>query len=259
MNVTILNPQTVRDLYKNHGQFACVCYDTPEKYAERVGKSCSASGHYSGSRCEYIKFKVTDIDRGTAEQCLRHEIGVYVPYEYQDSYSFTELSDMIIDISPDQIVKNMASFRYIDKDGFKWETPRSILNNPAALVKYNSLMKHINTERKGIKKLLEESGIDPKKATEDANMVLPRATKSEFVIGFTPEAFIRMCHKRLCVRAQEYIHALTKQMVEAVKEINPRFAEECVPQCEHLLWCPEKGRSCRRYPSREELKEKMKS
>ena len=259
MKVTILNPQTVRDLYKNHGQFACVCYDTPEKYAERVGKGCVKSGHLSGSRCEYIKFRVEDIDRGTAEQFLRHEIGVSVPYEYQDNYSFTELADMITDLSPDQVIKNMASFRYIDKGGFVWETPTSIRNNLAALVKYEALMKHINRERKGIKDLLEQGGIELKKATEDANMVLPRATKSEFVIGFSPEAFIRLCHKRLCVRAQEYIRQCTMMMVEAVREVNYDFAKECIPQCEHLLWCPEKGRSCGRYPSREELKERMKS
>lgn len=258
MKVTLINPATVRDLYKNHGTFACKCYATPEKYAERVGKSCVKSGHLSGSRCEYIKFCVEDIDRGTAEQFLRHEVGVSVPYEYQDNYSFAELSDMIADLSPDQVVKNMASFRYIDKDGFFWETPATIRKHPAALVKYNALMKHINSERAALKSLLEECGVESKKATEDANMVLPRATKSEFVIGFTPEAFIRLCHKRLCVRAQEFIRECTRMMVEAVKEINPDFAKECMPQCEHLLWCPEKGRSCGRYPSKEEARNLLK-
>lgn len=68
MQVEILNPDVVRDLYKNHGVFACVCYNTPEKYAERVGQSCQDNGHFSGSRCEYIKFRIKDIDRGTAEQ-----------------------------------------------------------------------------------------------------------------------------------------------------------------------------------------------
>lgn len=253
MEVTILNPEVVRDLYKNHGRFACVCYATNEKYAPRVGKDCTHSGHMSGSRCEYIKFKISEIDRGTAEQFLRHEIGVSVPYAYQNNYAFTEIADMIADISPDQVVKNMASFRYIDKDGFAWETPAGIRKNPAALIKYNALMQHINRERRSIKALLEEGGESPSKATEDVNMVLPRATKSDFVIGFTPEAFIRLCHKRLCVRAQEFIGKCTRLMVEKVREINPDFASECVPQCEHMLWCPERGRSCGRYPTRDEL------
>ena len=87
MNVTLLNPDVLKNLYKNHGEFACECYDTPKKYAERVGKSCEESGHMSGSRCEYIKFEIEG-DRGTLEQTMRSEIGVrYNPeekYYYMD-------------------------------------------------------------------------------------------------------------------------------------------------------------------------------
>ena len=57
MKVELINPEVVANLYKNHGVFACTCYDTPEQYAEKVGKSCVADGHMSGSRCEYIKFR----------------------------------------------------------------------------------------------------------------------------------------------------------------------------------------------------------
>lgn len=251
MKVEILNPEVLRDLYKNHGQFACVCYDTPEKYAERVGKDCQKSGHFSGSRCEYIKFRISDLDRGTAEQCLRHEIGVYVPFEYQDNYSFADYADLVADISPDQIVKNMASFRYIDKDGFKWETPESIRESPEAKERYDNLMKHINSERRAIKSLLEDDGVSPKKATEDVNMVLPRATKSEFVIGMTPEALIRWCQQRLCTRTQEFIRRLAYLIVSEIRPINPKFADECVPKCQHLLWCPEGKHSCGRFPTKE--------
>ena len=92
MKVEIINPEELKNLYRNHGVFACTCYDTPEKYAERVGKSCEKSGHMSGSRCEYIKFRITDVDRGTAEQCMRHEIGVSFPFEDMDNYTFDEYS-----------------------------------------------------------------------------------------------------------------------------------------------------------------------
>ena len=68
MNVEILNPEILQDLYKNHGIFACTCYDTPDKYAEKVGKSCQDSGHYSGSRTEYIKFKISGTDRGCYDE-----------------------------------------------------------------------------------------------------------------------------------------------------------------------------------------------
>ena len=66
MKVEIINPEVLTDLYKNHGVFACTCYNTPEKYADKVGKACQQDGHMSGSRCEYIKFRITGLDRGTA-------------------------------------------------------------------------------------------------------------------------------------------------------------------------------------------------
>ena len=156
--------------------------------------------------------------------------------------------------SPDQIVKNMASFRYIDKDNFKWAIPDDVLLFEPILERWNSLMLHINNERYAIKEMLEAEGIPPKRATEDVNLCLPRATLSEFVIGFTPEALINFMFKRLCNRAQEYIHELAQKMVLAIWQINPRFAGELKPHCEHLLWCPEKKHSCGRYPTKNELR-----
>ena len=97
MKVTILNPEVLENLYKNNGEFACTCYDTPKKYAEKVGKSCSESGHMSGSRCEYIKFEIEG-DRGTLEQMMRHEIGVR--YDEIDKYSYSDRIEMIIDVNP---------------------------------------------------------------------------------------------------------------------------------------------------------------
>lgn len=253
MEVKILNPEVVTNLYRNHGVFACTCYNTPEKFAEKVGKSCEHDGHMSGSRCEYIKFKISGVDRGTAEQCLRHEIGTSIPFEMQDNYTFSEYSELVKDVNPDQIVKNMASFRYIDKDGFKWSTPKTIENCPAAKALFDEFMGLTNDYRRRIKEALENFGIKPKRATQDANFVLPRATETEFVIGFTPEALIHFEHKRLCSRAQEFIRELAVKMKHEVDQYNHDFAEELVPQCQHLLWCPEKKDGCGAYPTKEEL------
>lgn len=253
MEVKILNSDTLKNLYKNHGEFACVCYDTDKKYAEKVGKSCNESGHMSGSRCEYIKFEISGVDRGTAEQCLRHEIGVKVPMEYQDNYYFEDITD----INPSNIVKNMASFRYIDKDGFEYTTPKNIENCEEAKEIYVDIMKKINVARKNIKYYLEKNGIPSKKANEDANFVLPRATNTSFVIGFTPEALIQFMHKRLCTRAQDEIRNLAIEMKKCVAEINPSFSKELVPQCQYLLWCPENDKSCCAYPTKKELQDKL--
>lgn len=255
MNVEIINPEVLTNLYHNHGLFACTCYNTDEKYADKVGKSCEEDSHMSGSRCEYIKFKITGLDRGTAEQCLRHEIGTSVPFEEQDNYSFAEYSELVTDVSPDQIVKNMASFRYIDKEGFQYEIPATIQNSTKASVVYRDLMDTINECRTIIKDALIEDGVPEKRAVQDANFVLPRATTTDFVIGFTPEALIHFCHKRLCSRAQEFIRELAGKMKREVAKYNAEFATELVPHCQHLLWCPEKKNSCHAYPTRGELTE----
>ena len=105
MRVELINVEAVKDLYKNHGLFACCCYATPDRYAEKVGESCQKSGHTSGSRCEYIKFRIYDVDRGTAEQIMRHEVGVKVPIEEQDNYYFGD----VVDINPSNIVKKICS------------------------------------------------------------------------------------------------------------------------------------------------------
>ena len=200
MNVKILNPEILENLYKNHGEFACECYATPKKYAEKVGKSCEESGHMSGSRCEYIKFEI-EADRGTLEQMMRSEIGTR--YDNQDKYTYMDMIEAIPRVSPDEVVKNMQSFRYVDKNDFTYVTPRNIYKNPQALALYQNCMSNIETTRKAIKQLLIEDGVNVHKAVEDANFVLPRATNSKLTIGFTPEALIRFEQKRLCVRAQD--------------------------------------------------------
>lgn len=259
MNVEILNPEVLTNLYHNHGLFACTCYNTPDKFADKVGKSCEDEGHMSGSRCEYIKFKITGLDRGTSEQCLRHEIGTAVPFEEQDNYSFSEYSELVTDVSPDQIVKNMASFRYIDKEGFSYEIPATIVKCTKAEEKYRDLMEIINDYRTLIKDALVEDGVPEKRAVQDANFVLPRATTTEFVIGFTPEALIHFCHKRLCTRAQEFIRELAVKIKQEVSKYNAEFASELVPHCQHLLWCPEKKHGCGAYPTRDEVQNILKA
>ena len=126
MNVKIINPEVLQNLYKNHGEFACECYATPKKFAEKVGKSCEADGHMSGSRCEYIKFEI-EADRGTLEQMMRSEIGVR--YDNQDKYYYMDLIEAIPRVSPDEIVKNMQSFRYVDKNDFTYVVPHNIEKN----------------------------------------------------------------------------------------------------------------------------------
>lgn len=251
MNVTLLNPEVLGNLYKNHGEFACECYDTPKRYAERVGKSCKESGHMSGSRCEYIKFEIEG-DRGTLEQMMRSEIGVR--YNPEEKYFYMDMIETIPRVSPDEIVKNMQSFRYVDKNNFTYVTPKNIQKNDKARALYQNLMSNIDTTRRLIREELIKDGVNVHKAVEDANFVLPRATNTKLTIGFTPEALITFMHKRLCSRAQDEIHEIAVAMKKAIAEVNSEFAKELMPHCQYLLWCPESEKSCGAYPTREELK-----
>ena len=255
MEVTMINKEQMLKLYENHGMFACTCYNTPDKFAERVGKSCAKSHHMSGSRCEYFKFRI-EADRGTLEQIMRHEIGV--SYDEIDKYAYSDRIEMIVDVNPDNIVKNMQSFRYVDKNDFTYVIPKNIRGNRRAFTIYEDTMTGIENARKEIRDILIEGGVEPKKAVEDANFILPRATNLVLTIGFTPEALIHFMHKRLCVRAQDEIRDVAVAMKKEVNSVLPEFAKELTPHCAHLLWCPE-GNSCNAYPSKEKLKEQLKT
>ena len=210
----------------------------------------------SGSRCEYIKFEI-EADRGTLEQMMRSEIGTR--YDNQDKYTYMDMIEAIPRVSPDEVVKNMQSFRYVDKNDFTYVIPHNIEKNEKALALYQNCMSNIDTTRKAIRDILiQEDNIDPHKAVEDANFVLPRATNTKLTIGFTPEALIRFMWKRLCVRAQDEIREVAIAMKKAVAEINAEFAKELVPHCTYLLWCPEgEKHSCGAYPTRKQLKEAL--
>lgn len=256
MKVEIINKEELVDLYENHGLFACTCYNTPDKFAKKVGKSCNEDGHMSGSRTEYIKFRLYDIDRGTAEQIMRHEIGT--DYDW-NTYSYEDRIEVMVDVNPNNIVKNMQSFRYVDKDMFSYTTPKNIEKYADAKSIYDETMKCIQNARNAIKEILVGNGVDEKKAVEDSNFVLPRATELTLTIGFTPEALIHFMHKRLCTRAQDEVRAVAIEMKKAVAEILPEYARQLVPHCQHLLWCPEsKKMTCGAYPRKEELKEDIK-
>lgn len=245
MFVSILNKEELKNLYSTWGKFACTCYNTPEKYAEKVGKSCQSTGHYSGSRTTYIIFKISGIDRGTAEQLLRSEIGVrdYTQYE-----SHTK-------ISSDEVIKNMRSFRYVDMHDFDYITPDIIAKNENAKYIYDDAIDYLKC---AMEEIMGALGDNSKQSLEATQFLLPRATTTELVIGFTIEALMTYMHKRLCVRTQPEHIKLAKRMKEVVEEILPEYAEYLVPHCEHLLYCPEGNMSCGRYKTKEKTIEILK-
>ena len=227
MKDEIINKQQVESLMDIWGETACICYDTPEKFKKRVAKTVLNTEHFSGSRGQYIYFKIEDIPRSLADQIVRHDVGV---------------------------AKNMQSFRYVNMENFTYYTPPLIANDEEALKLYNNTMSYIKDNYRNIVEILNNKGIKGEKANQSARGILPMNTNTKLVVAFTLEALINFMEKRLCVRAEEHIRKLAKIMKEETLKILPELEDKLVAACESNLWCSEGKMSCGKYRTKEELK-----
>lgn len=228
MNVKILNPEEAKDLFYWWGMASKTCYATDTDTPETIGKGCMYSGHFSGSRSQYILFQIDDCPRFTIDQAVRHEVGV---------------------------MKNIQSFRYVGKDCFTYEIPEEIKDNEALLTKYHEhMMKTIELYGE-IQNYVYEKTNSNERANEQARYVLPMATNGSFVFGLTVEALIHYCNMRLCVRTEDVHRRLARLMKDAAIEIIPELKTRLVPNCQYYLWCPEGKKSCGAYPTKKQLQE----
>lgn len=227
IKVELLNPEEVKNFIKNHGIFACQCYMTPEKYAEKVGLSCLREGHTSGSRGDMFKFRIF-CPRYCADQIMRHSVGTAINCQSQRYVAMDD--NFSIYVPPKVMADDMLRQVYED---FEYECKK----------KYNQ-----------VRLLMEDRGVKGEKANDLMRTMLPIGVGCNLTMGFTVEALIHFMHKRLCVRADEPIRQVAKLMRDVVLAVEPRYEEFLVPQCKNLMYCPEKH-SCHLYPSRKELEE----
>lgn len=225
IKVTLLNPDEVKNFIRNHGYIACICYNTDERYAEKVGLNCLKSGHMSGSRGDYFKFEI-ECPRFTADQIMRHEQGVF---------------------------KNCQSQRYVDMDSFDCYIPPKVSRDPELKKLYEELENTTKDFYGRIRNEMEARGIKGEKANDLMRSLLPIGVPTKLRIGFDIEALIHFMNKRLCVRADEPIRQVAKLMKKEILEVEPRYADLLVPQCKAMLYCPE-HKSCGAYPSKDELR-----
>lgn len=228
MKVTILNPEQAKDLFYWWGMASKVCYNTDTNNPAAIGKHCMNSGHFSGSRSQYILFQVDDCPRFTIDQMVRHEEGV---------------------------MKNVQSFRYVDKNCFAYEIPVEIKDNPELLNRYIAHMNEAIILYGDIQSYVMQKTNSQERANEQARHVLPISTHSSFVIGMDVEALIHFCNMRLCVRTEDIHRELAKAIRSASLGLLPELKEKLVPNCQALLWCPEGKKGCGAYPTKKELKE----
>lgn len=230
MKVTLLNPEETKELYYWWGMASKVCYNTDTDNPSAIGKGCKYSKHYSGSRSRYIIFQIDECPRFTIDQAVRHEVGA---------------------------MKNVQSFRYVEKNSFAYEIPEEIKDNAALLNKYHQHMMNTINLYGEIQDYVYKKTQSNERANEQARYVLPMATHGSFVFGLTVEALIHFCNMRLCVRTEDVHRTLAKLIKEAVLEVLPELKTDLVPNCQAMLWCPEGKKSCGAYPTKKELKEKI--
>ena len=225
IKVELLNPEEVKNFIKNHGIFACQCYMTPEKFAERVGMSCLVEGHTSGSRADMFKFRIYS-PRFCADQIMRHSVGTAI---------------------------NCQSQRYVDMDdNFSLYAPPQVYNDETLRKAYQEYEDNCRLQYKAIRLVMTANNITGEKANDLMRTMLPIGVPCNLTMGFTIEALIHFMNKRLCVRADAPIRQVAKLMKEAVLAVEPRYEELFVPQCQADMYCPEKH-GCGAYPNKEEV------
>ena len=229
ITVELLNPEEVKNFIKNHGIFACECYQTPEKFAEKVGYSCLKEGHTSGSRADMFKFRI-HAPRYTCDQIMRHSVGTAI---------------------------NCQSQRYVDMDdNFSIYIPPKAMENEVLQTYYKYYENSCKNHYKLVRRELRNEGIEGEKANDIMRTMLPIGVACNLTMGFTVEALINFMHKRLCARADEPIRKVAQLMRKAVIDVEPRYADLLIPQCVDKMYCPEKH-SCGAYPSKEEVHKKI--
>jgi thymidylate synthase (FAD) len=237
MKVTLINKEQCKDFYKQWGIFSCKCYNTNPKYAEKVGKSCHKSRHYSGSRSFYFIFQLEDIPRSTIDQLARHEIGV---------------------------VKNIQSQRYTDSSNLGFYVPDIIKKHDHLLETWYLGFKSDSADYQYIISELEKlEGLTGEQAREIARGRIGIDIHSSATFGFTIEALEHFMHKRLCMRSQEGIRKVANLMKKEILEILPDLKANLVPECSFLGYCNENKMQCNSfkdmYPTKEEFNEIMKT
>ena len=240
MKVTLLNPEETKNLFVEWGITSKCCYNTsvPNEEPQRskklagIGKHCMTSNHFSGSRGTYIRFLIEDAPRFTLDQAYRQEVGVF---------------------------KNMASFRYIGKDGFAYDIPDEIKDNRELMIAYDKHMLETAQLYCDIQEYVYNKTSSHERANEQARYVLPMATFTDGVMGFTIEALIHFMNIRLCVRAEDRIQEMARLMRDEVLEVLPELKDKLVPNCQAMLYCPEGRQSCGAYPTKKELQEMIAS
>lgn len=73
---------------------------------------------------------------------------------------------------------------------------------------------------------------------------LPQGTLNDMDMTANAQAIINISRKRLCSCASVETREAWKQVLAAIKEVDPILVDKCVPECIYRGFCPEFIKSC---------------
>lgn len=73
---------------------------------------------------------------------------------------------------------------------------------------------------------------------------LPQGARNDMDMTANAQAIINISRKRLCSCASKETREAWKQVVEAIREVDPVLADKCVPECLYRGFCPEFMNPC---------------
>lgn len=73
---------------------------------------------------------------------------------------------------------------------------------------------------------------------------LPQGALNDMDMTANVQAIINISRKRLCSCASKETREAWKQVVEAIRKVDPVLADKCVPECIYRGFCPEFMNPC---------------
>lgn len=103
---------------------------------------------------------------------------------------------------------------------------------------------HLVRHHEGCEKFVHSQRGDRRALSVPRNE-LPQGALNDMDMTANAQAIINISRKRLCSCASKETREAWKQVVEAIREVDPVLADKCVPECLYRGFCPEFMNPCR--------------
>lgn len=102
---------------------------------------------------------------------------------------------------------------------------------------------HLVRHHEGCEKFVHSQRGDRRALSVPRNE-LPQGALNDMDMTANAQAIINISRKRLCSCASKETREAWKQVVEAIREVDPVLADKCVPECLYRGFCPEFMNPC---------------